>query len=1081
MRILPVLIPLSRCRFVHFVDCGLVLCIALAFLMPTLLSAQDGSTSLQGIIEDASGARIPAAAITIIDPSRGFQLQATSDAQGTFNFGMLPPGRYDVTASAPGMATRTSRGVELLVGGVSVVQLRLAPAAIAESITIRAEPVDVETQSGEISSMVTQVAIEGLPLMGRRFTDLALLSSDVVPDPRGLTPGSYGDLSVGAIRGFENSFLVDGADDNNSFFAQARGGYRAPYQFSNEVIKEFRVSKNSYSAELGRSGGAVVNVVTKSGTNDWHGTGFYYIRDRAFDAQQPYAPSEPNDMQQQFGGTIGGPIRKDKIFFYGGFDQHLLTMPSVVQFANGARSIVPTTNRCGIYSNGRGICTPDFDYTDQAMVSAAAQQLNNMGGTYPTTMQGNAGFAKVDFNLSPKQLAFIRVSTSRLTGTNNVFFNPSSPITGYAESANGTENVQTETLAASLFSAWSTRFASNLRAQFSHDNQDAAANSDQPFTTIYGLMQGFGNPNTLPQNTTENKLYLAETFSYDTGRFHWKFGGDFMQAWVNDYNPYLFNGEYYFDNISVNPWTYAPMPHGEQLSALRAYAHGVPRYYMQDFGNAVTNPNSRDYAAFLQSTIRVTQSFTLDAGIRYDLQSFEPGPLVSNPLYPASGKVPSNMTNFSPRLGFALSLGHERKTVIRGGGGIFYTPIPAMYVSQVATDNGIQQSQIFLNMMNPAEAALFPNYPGPLVNCPPGTLVCKPPASLPPGLMETNISAFAPNFQTPHTEQANITVQHEFGGNIVGSVNYLYVRGVNQIRSLDVNLPPPVIMDYPVFTDNGSAYVGMYQVASFSTWQNTPSSTCPYPPCINPVQRPNAQLGAINSYQSDASSTYQGMTVSLRRTLNHGMYFMASYTLAQAMDNGPDALVVGRSGNVQNAYAPWLEWGPSVNDQRNRFVAAWVAAPKFHFDHVTINTLANNWRMSTIFTAGSGRPLNATMAGDPNADGNIYNDRLPGYFRNAFLGPNYASTDLRITRIIRCGERVEWKLIAESFNLFNRLNAVDEISDDGFYNSAGHFVQYTAKVHESVYPGAFLVNSQFLTPYNAYAPRQVQFSLRMSF
>src|ERR1035438_5385693 len=161
----------------------------------------------------------------------------------------------------------------------------------------------------------------------RGFTDLALLTPGVTQDARGLTSDSNGDLSFGGTRGFQNSFLVDGADNNNSFFAQARGRYRAPYQFSNEVIKEFRVSSNAYSAELGKAGGAVFNVVTKSGTNDWHGSAFYYLRDRIFDAQQSYVTSQPDDRQQQFGGTIGGPIRKDRLFFYAGFDQHLLTVP----------------------------------------------------------------------------------------------------------------------------------------------------------------------------------------------------------------------------------------------------------------------------------------------------------------------------------------------------------------------------------------------------------------------------------------------------------------------------------------------------------------------------------------------------------------------------------------------------------------------------------------------------------------------------------------------------------------------------------------------------------------------------------
>jgi hypothetical protein len=1065
MRTLPGLGLVARFHFARRL-LYLAFLVALILRMAPALRAQDGSTSLQGVIEDASGARIATAAITVSDSSRGFRLQAVTDAQGTFNFGMLQPGRYDVTASAPGMATKTSRGVELLVGGVSVVHLRLSPAALTQSVTVSAPPIAIDTQGGEISNVVTQSAIAGLPLNGRRFTDLALLSSDVVQDPRGLTSDSNGDLSVGGVRGFQNSFLVDGTDDNNSFFAQARGGYRAPYQFSNEVIQEFRVSKNSYSAELGRSGGAVFNVATKSGTNDWHGTGFYYLRDRAFDAQQPYASSQPNDRQQQFGGTVGGPIRKDRIFFYAGFDQHLLTVPSVVQFANGASTIVPQPT--------------DYDSTDQAMVFAAAQKLNNMGGSYPTTMQGNAGFAKVDFNLSPKQLAFIRVSTSRLTGTNNVFFDPSSPITGYAASANGTEDVQTESIAASLMSSWSNKFAGNLRVQFSHDAQDSLANTNQPWNKIYDIMEGFGGSSTLPRDTREKKLHIAETLSYDTGRVHWKFGGDFIQAWIYNYYPYLFDGEYYFDDVKVNPWTYAPMEYGEPLSPLRAYAHDVPRYYMQDFGNAVSHPNSRMYAAFMQDNIRVTQKFTLNAGIRYDLQTFEPGPLVSNPLYPASGKVPTDMNNFSPRIGFAYSLGEKHPTVIRGGGGLFYMPIPAMYASQVATDNGIQQSQLFLNLMIPAQAALFPSYPSPLVNCPPGTLVCNLPKSL-AGLVTTDISAFAPNFQTPYTEQANLTVQHQFGDSIVATVSYAYVRGVHEIRSLDVNLPPPTVVNYPVYNDTGSVFLGMYSVDSFTTWQTTPSVTCPYPPCINAVQRPNPQLGAINSYQSDASSIYNGLTISVKRQMSHGMYFQVGYTLAKATDDGPDALVVGRSGNVQNSYATSLEWGPSVNDQRNRFVAAWVAEPKFHFDQGILKTLANNWKFSSIVTAGSGRPVNATVAGDPNGDGDFYNDRLPGYTRNAFIGPDYFSTDMRITRTIRCGERMVWTLVAESFNVFNRTNSRVQISDDGFYNSAGEFVAYTTSVKGTVYPGQFLMNSQFLTPTNAYAPRQVQFSLRLSF
>ncbi len=1059
--------PLSSIRFLY--PC-IALCVLFGSALPRPAFAQDGSTSLQGIVEDISGARIPAAVITVVDPAKGFRLEAVADALGQFNFGMLPPGHYDVSASAPGMITKTTHGVELYVGGVSVVQVRLPLAGLTETVTVREQPEAVESQASGVSHVITQQAIQGLPLNGRRFTDLALLTPGVTQDPRGLTSDSNGDLSFGGTRGFQNSFLVDGTDNNNSFFAQARGRYRAPYQFSNEVVKEFRVSSNAYSAELGKAGGAVFNVVTKSGTNDWHGGGFYYLRDRIFDASQAYVTSEPDDRQQQFGGTLGGPIRKDRVFFYAGFDQHLLTMPSVMQFANGASSVVATP--------------ADYDYTDQQLVTSAVQRLNAMGGAYPTTMQGNAGFGKLDFTISPKQLAFLRLSTSRYSGTNNVFFDPSSPITTYAESANGTEDVKTESLAASLTSTWTNNLATTLRVQFSRDVQQSYANTEAPLTKIYDVIAGFGRSSILPRDTREHKLHIADTLSYDTRRVNWKFGGDFIQAWIYNDFPSMFGGEYYFDDVKVNPWTYAPMKHGEPLTPLRAFAHDVPRYYMQSFGSAESHPNSRSYAAFMQDAIRVTARLTLNVGVRYDLQTFEAGTLITNPLYLPSGKIPTVNNNVSPRIGFAYATGDRQSLVIHGGFGLFYMQIPSMYAAQVASDNGVSGGQIFLDNMIPAQAAVFPKYPTPLVNCPSGTLVCTPPASI-ASLVTTQISAFAPNFQTPYTEQGNLSMEKELGAKVVGSVSYLYVHGVHLLRSLDVNLPPPTITQYPVYNDDGSVFLGSYyDVASFATWQTTRSVSCPYPPCINPVQRPIAQVGAINSFESASSSVYNGMTVSLKRQLTRGMFFRVGYTLSKALDDGPDALVVGRSGNVQNSYDTSAERSFSGDDQRHRFVAAWVAEPpKLHFDQPWLSSLLNHWKFSSIATFGSGRRLSAVMGGDPNQDGNTYNDRLPGNTRNTFTGTDFFSTDFRLTRNLKFSDRVKLDLLIESFNLTNRDNKRVQISDDGFFNSAGQFVAYSTLIQANgkYYPGQYQVNKTFLDPTNSYAPRQLQIALKLSF
>jgi len=305
---------------------------------------------------------------------------------------------------------------------------------------------------------------------------------------------------------------VDGADDNNSSFAQARGRYRAPYQFSNEVIKEFRVTSNGYSAELGRAGGAVFNVVTNSGGNRWHGTSFFYVRDRTFDAQSGLRQQPARRAAAPVRRDIQRPLVKNRVFLYLGYDQHQLTVPSIMQFGNGASDVVPQPT--------------DYDRKDKDLVFAAAAQLNSLAGEYPAEMGGNAGFAKLDFNLSSKQLLFFRLSTARYSGTNNVFFDPASPITTYTEDSNGTEDVKTESVAASWTGIWTNRLSSNLRAQFSRDVQQSFANSDTAKIKIYGIVDGMGRSNILPRETREHKLHVADTISYNNGRMNWKFGGD---------------------------------------------------------------------------------------------------------------------------------------------------------------------------------------------------------------------------------------------------------------------------------------------------------------------------------------------------------------------------------------------------------------------------------------------------------------------------------------------------------------------------------------------------------------------------
>jgi hypothetical protein len=269
-------------------------------------------------------------------------------------------------------------------------------------------------------------------------------------------------------------------------------------------------------------------------------------------------------------------------------------------------------------------------------------------------------------------------------------------------------------------------------------------------------------------------------------------------------------------------------------------------------------------------------------------------------------------------------------------------------------------------------------------------------------------------------------------------------------------------------------------VQSFSTWQTTYSISCPFPPCINTLNRPITQLGAIDQFESAASSIYHGMTVSLHKQMSAKMYVRLAYTWAHAIDNGQDALVAGQPATVQNSYSTKSERASSVTDQRQRLTLSAIEEPH-PFETGVLGSMFNHWKISGIMTYGSGRPTNATISGDPNQDGNTSNERLPRAGRNSIIGPDYASTDLRITRKVNLGRGLHLELSGDSFNVFNRDNMRYGLTDNGYYNSAGQFVKYSQKAGDAYYPAYYQQSTTYLKPSSSFAPRQMQVSVRLNF
>jgi hypothetical protein len=818
----------------------------------------------------------------------------------------------------------------------------------------------------------------------------------------------------------------------------------------------------------------VVNVVTKSGSNKFHGTGFYYLRNSSFDARDPELAVKPSQQQHQFGFTVGGPLRRNRAFFFAGFDQHIFHEPTVVRFVNGEALVRPQT--------AAGPATPgDYEADDQALVFASAAQLSQESGFYPSKLIGNAGFAKLDVTLSARNQLALRVNTSRYSGANNVFLDPSSPVTTYGISDNGIEHVATETATASLTSALSWRLISHLRMQYSGDLQWSESNSNLPLTRIPGIIDGFGRSTILPRETREHREHAAETISREGSRHSWKFGGDALLTHIYNFFPSTFGGEYIFDPIKVDPFTFQPMIGGLELTPLRAYAHQMPHYYVQSLGTAVSHPDSNEYSAFAQDTIRATNHFSVSLGVRYDLQTFSTKYLKTNPLWPDSGKVPLDMNNWAPRIGFSYAIGDQTPTVIRVGYGLFYPRIPQIYNSVVETDNGLTPNSIFLNQTNFYAQQVFPQYPYSLVNCAPLASSCSAPANLLP-FVSSNVSAFAHDFRTPEVHQTSVTVEREVARRVIADVSYSFVHGQNLIRARDVNLPQPTTLQYPIFDSSGVNVLDYGTIASFSTWQLTQTLTCPFPPCVNQLTRPIPQLGAIDVFESEASSVYHGATVSLRRQMAHGIYFRLGYTYAHSIDDGQDALVAGRPAAVQNSYSPSSERGNSVTDQRNRAVFSWIYEPRaLNGGRGWLGKVSKNWKNSGVVTAGSGRPVNATVIGDANQDDNSSNDRLPAARRNSFVGPDYTSSDMRISRRIYVRKGLKLDFSAESFNLFNRLNRRFQLTDDGTMSNAARFNYGTKHIGINYFPAYYQVPTNFMKATSAYAPRQIQFAVRMSF
>lgn len=713
------------------------------------LFAQSQATTgnIEGRVVDQNGAVVPNVSISATNQDNGFGKTVQSDDEGNFIFVLLPPGNYKVEATAQGFAKATYENVAVTVGAKRSLEITLSAGGAVNVVDVQTDGNIVETTRSSVSSTVNERAVSTLPVNGRNFLDFATLTPGVVRDP---TRG--GDLAVGGQKGTFNSLQVDGADNNNTFFGQSFGrtGTRPPYQFSIETVKEFQINQNGFSAEFGRAAGAVINVVTKSGTNDLSGGAFLFFRDESLNSNTPILTARgagrPSSQIKQFGGRIGGPFVKDRAFYFFAYDGQRANVPQVVD--------VPNIN-------------------NPANAAARALLLPKLG-TYETGRQQDVFLFKTDFNINDRNQVWVRFNQQNFTGKNNENAGPLS-----VEEHSGNSKANTTTLAGTWTSTITNSVFNEFRLQWGRDKEPGEANSELPEARIQ-TGNGFltiGRNNFSPRETTIKRFQIIDNVTFLAGQHNFKTGFDFNFDKIFNFFPGLFSGQYTFNSFA-------------------AFVANTPASYTQNFAGAgttgpETHPDNNEYAFYIQDDWRVRPNFTLNLGLRYDYQEIAKPPITNpNPNLINNGFdtgfQPKDKNNFAPR--FGASYAPDEKTVIRGGYGIFYARTPAIMTGTAHSQNGIQVTGVNLTCTttptNPC-----PVYPAIFSSVPTGITPVTP-----------NLFLFSRDYKQPLVHQGRIGVERELVSNLSLAVTYMVFRGESLSLTRDVNLGTPVSTTVNGFT-----------------------------------------------------------------------------------------------------------------------------------------------------------------------------------------------------------------------------------------------------------------------------------------
>jgi Carboxypeptidase regulatory-like domain/TonB dependent receptor len=1014
-------------------------------------STTDGA--IGGIVTDPSGAIVPGAMATSTNLGTSRTSSATTDGAGRYLIGHLQPGTYSLEITAKGFGGFKATSIIVEVGRATPLDATLGVEAQHEIVMATAEAPVLVTDRADFTTNINSTSLENLPMNGRRWSFYALSTPGAVAD------GGFGLVSFRGISGLLNNNTVDGADNNQAFFSEERGRTRISYSTSEAAIQEFQINTSNYSAEYGRAAGGVVNAVTKSGTNQIHGQAFWYLRSSDWGAINPFSfkketingvltnvPFLPEDKRHQFGGGIGGSIIKDKLFFFFSADQQLRPFPATANSGTPNAIFAPLSASETATLTTRGIL-PAFGPN----VASALTLLGNLTGTVPRRGDQLILLPKIDWNINAKNHASFTYNRLRWNSPEGI---QSAGVVNRGVESFGNDFVKDDWGIARLTSTISNNITNELRYQYGRDFEFESGQSAIPGEPVSSLGLSaqitiggvggfvFGMPNFLnrPSFPDERRNQVADTVAWSHNKHLFKFGFDINHVHDTDVNLFEQFGAFSYnsrvDYISdfVQQATGSTSPFCRTTGATPV---PVPCYanFAQGFGTPGFQFATNDVAFFAQDDWRIRPRLTLNLGLRWESEIL-PSTQIPNSLLPGTTSLPSDRSDFGPRIGFAYQATHDGKTILRGGYGIFYGRIINSTIFSAISSTGVPagQSTVFLL---PSQTGA-PTYPNVIASG-------NPPPSL-------NVVQFAPDTKLPMIHEFDLELEREIATNTVVTVSYIGSIGHRLPRFIDSNLAPPTLDTTYTVTQGAGAVTSPFLNQALIGQ----TVTVPYfgvPSTNTGTKRPNTAFGAITDISDSVDSHYNALVVGVNRRFYKGFQIQSSYTWSHATDFGQSSQTFTATNNVLNPFDAALESGRSNFDIRQRFTFAGVWTPDFYKgQNAIVKQLANGFTISPLITISSGVPFTPLLQGNAPtqavagvsyvgvtggsgvlADGGT--NRPPFFANNSFQLPRTAIVDLRLEKAFTFWESRRLTFSGDAFNLFNHVNFTS--ADTQMYSITG--------------------------------------------